>query len=118
MRLFFLDGHCKLEVKMGHELSGNTMTLTLDLPPELEQYLLQEAKQQELSIEAVALQFLSDFILLRQRQVAAVNLLQSWMDDGDGEEQQETGEYLVRALDADRPCDRKLFPLEMRGVTW
>jgi hypothetical protein len=31
---------------------------TLNLPPELEQYLLQEAKQQGLSVEAVTVQLL------------------------------------------------------------
>jgi hypothetical protein len=50
------------------------MTLTLYLTPELEQYLLQEASQQGLSIEAVTLQLLKNSILLRQKQIAAVNL--------------------------------------------
>jgi hypothetical protein len=38
-----------------------------------------------------------------------VQLLQSWID-GDAEEQRETGEYLMSALDEDRLSDRKLFP--------
>jgi hypothetical protein len=47
------------------------MTLTLNIPPELEQYLWQEAKQKELSIEAVALQFLIDSIRSKQQQALA-----------------------------------------------
>jgi hypothetical protein len=47
-----------------------------------------------------------------------VTLLQSWMDEGDTEEQQETGEYLIRALDEDRLADRPLFPPHLKGVTW
>lgn len=94
------------------------MTLTIDLPPELEQYLLLEAKQQELSIETVALRFLANSLLLKQRQVEAVNLLQSWIDDEDVEEQQVTGQYLIEALDEDRLSDRQLFPVELKGVTW
>ena len=94
------------------------MTLTLDLAPELEQYLLQQANQRGLSIEALALQLLVGSILLKQKQTQAVNLLQSWMDDEDLEEQQETGQYLIQALDEDRLSERKLFPLEMKGVTW
>ncbi|GAB4177928.1 MAG: hypothetical protein Fur006_09970 [Coleofasciculaceae cyanobacterium] len=94
------------------------MTLILNLPPELEQYLLQEAKQQGLSIEAVTLQLLTHSILLRQKQTEAINLLQSWIDDEDIEDQQETGQYLIHALDEDRLSERKLFPLEMKGVTW
>lgn len=94
------------------------MTLTLNLSPELEQYLLQEADQQGLSVEAIALQLLANSILLKQKQSKAVNLLQSWIDDEDVEEQQETGQYLIHALDNDRLSERKLFPLEMKGITW
>lgn len=84
------------------------MTLTLDLSPELEQYLLQEATQHGLSVEVVALQLLTNSILLKQKQAAAVNLLQSWIDDEDESEQQETGQYLIRTLDEDRLSERKL----------
>lgn len=94
------------------------MTLNLDLPPELEQYLLQEAERQGLSVEAMTLQLLTNSIQLRQKQAEVVDMLQSWIDDEDVEEQQETGEYLIQVLDEDRLSDRKLFPLEMKGVTW
>ncbi|MBD2298233.1 hypothetical protein H6G80_08905 [Nostoc sp. FACHB-87] len=94
------------------------MTLTLNLSPELEQYLAQEATQQGLSVEALALQLLTNSILLKQKQAQAVNLLQSWIDDEDGEEQQETGQYLIHALDNDRLSERKLFPSELKGITW
>jgi hypothetical protein len=38
------------------------MTLTLSLPPELEQYLIQEAQQQGISVETYALQLLQKSI--------------------------------------------------------
>jgi hypothetical protein len=79
---------------------------------------LQEANQKGLSIESVTLDLLTSFILLRQKQTKAVNLIQSWIDDEDMEEQKETGQYLIRALDEDRLSERKLFPVEMKGVTW
>ncbi|PZV16865.1 MAG: hypothetical protein DCF20_06860 [Pseudanabaena sp.] len=94
------------------------MTLTLNLPSEVEQYLLQEANQKGISIESVTLDLLTNFILLRQQQAKAVNLIQSWIDDEDIEEQQETGAYLIHALDEDRVSERKLFPVEMKGITW
>ena len=94
------------------------MPITLNLPPELERYLVQESDRRQLSIEEIALQCLTSSILVKQKQVEAVNLLQSWIDDEDVEEQQETGEYLIRALDEDRLSDRKLFPLEMKGISW
>ena len=45
-------------------------------------------------------------------------LLQAWIAEGDSEEQRETGEYLARILDEDRLADRKLFPPELKDVTW
>ena len=47
-----------------------------------------------------------------------VGLLQSWIDDGDVEDQKGTGEYLAKTLDLDRSSERKLFPSELKGVTW
>jgi hypothetical protein len=52
----------------------------------------------------------------RRRQ--AVELLQSWIDEEDPQEQKETGDYLVRVLDEDRLSDRKLYPPELEGATW
>ena len=45
-------------------------------------------------------------------------LLRSWMDEESVEEQRETIEYLVRALDEDHLSDRKLFPEELKGESW
>lgn len=95
-----------------------SMTLTLKLPPDLEHYLIQEANQHGLSVEALALQLLTNSILLKQKQTEAVTLLQSWIDSEDDEEQQETGQYLIHALDNDRLSERKLFPDQLKGITW
>jgi hypothetical protein len=94
------------------------MTLTLDLPSELEQYLLHEAREQGISIKAMTLRVLASSIPTKQKQAEAVKLLQSWLDDEDDEEQKETGQYLIQALDEDRLSDRQLFPPELKGVTW
>jgi hypothetical protein len=94
------------------------MTLTLNLSPELERSLLREANRHGVSLEALALQLLTDSISVKQKQTEAVNLLQSWIDDEDNEEQQETGKYLLRVLDEDRLSDRKLFPPELKGISW
>jgi hypothetical protein len=102
------------------------MTLTLSIPPEIEQHLdspgetLRErkAREQGLSTEAYALQLLSGSISVEEKSTKLVNLLQSWIDEDDATEQQETGEYLIQALDEDRLSHRKLFPSELKGVTW
>jgi len=94
------------------------MTLILNLPSEIEQYLLNEAEQKGLSVESVTLELLTSLITLKQKQTKAVDLLQSWIDDKDIVEQKVTCEYLIRALNEDRIFDRKLFPVEMKGITW
>ncbi len=75
-------------------IAEKTMTLTLNLPPELEQYLLQESAQQQISIEVMTIQLLTQSALSGQKQTTAVAMLQSWIDDEEDEEQQETGQYL------------------------
>ena len=52
------------------------------------------------------------------RVARASALLRAWVEDGDPQEQKETGEYLIRALDEDRPSDRPHFPAALKGVTW
>ena len=94
------------------------MTLTLHLPPELEQRLTQEAKRQGLALDAYTLQLLDKSLPPKDRRTELVTLLQSWIEDENPEEQQETGDYLIRALDEDRLADRPLFPPELKGVTW
>ncbi len=94
------------------------MTLTLHLPPEMEQRLAQEAKRQSLPLDACTLQLLDKHLPPIDRRTELVTLLQSWIDEGDPEEQQETGEYLVRVLDEDRLSERKLFLPDLQGVTW
>ena len=94
------------------------MTLTLHLPPELEQRLTQEAKRHGLALDVYTLQLLDKSLPPKDRRAELVTLLQSWIEEGNPEEQQETGEYLIRALDEDRLADRQLFPPELKGVTW
>jgi hypothetical protein len=94
------------------------MAITLNIPPEIENQLDRIAKEQGLSMEAYALKLLTESVLPPDKSTKLVNLLQSWIDEDDTQEQQETGEYLIQALDEDRLSDRKLFPDELKGVTW
>ena len=45
-------------------------------------------------------------------------LIQSWLDGNDADEQRETIQYLIHALDEDRLSDRKLFPRKLKGRSW
>jgi hypothetical protein len=78
------------------------MTLTLSLTPEIEQYLVQKAIEQGMSIEDYAMQLLTTAIPIPKKNTKLVNLLRRWIDQGDAEEQQETGDYLIQSLDSDR----------------
>jgi len=94
------------------------MTLTLDLPPDLESSLSQAANQQSLTVEEFAIQILTFAFTQKERLKKAVSLLQSWLNDADIEEQKTTGAYLIEALDQDRLSDRLLFPDSMKGKSW
>lgn len=94
------------------------MTLTLHLPPELEQRLTQEAQRQGRSLDDYTLELLNKSLPPQDRRTELITLLQTWIEEEDSEEQRETGEYLIRALDEDRLSDRPLFPPELKGETW
>ena len=99
-------------------LEEDQMTLTLHLPQELEQRLTQEAQRQGLPLDAYTVALLGKSLPPQERRTELITLLQTWIDEGDPEEQRDTGEYLIRALDEDRLSDRPLFPPDLKGVTW
>jgi hypothetical protein len=94
------------------------MTIVLTLPERLEQQLKEDAERLGLSIDEYAVQLLERYIPQNEKQKKAIDLIQSWIDEPDSREQIETGEYLISILDEDRLSDRKLFPPELKGVTW
>jgi hypothetical protein len=94
------------------------MTLQIELTSVLEQRLTREADRRGVPVETLTLALLDEYLPAPDRQTELVSLLKSWVEDGDPEEQRETGEYLIRTLDEDRLSDRKLFPPELQGVTW
>lgn len=78
------------------------MTLNIELVPEMEARLREEARLQGLSVDECAVRLLEAGLRPVDRPTSAIALLQSWIDEGDEAEQRETGEYLVRMLDEDR----------------
>ncbi len=94
------------------------MVLMLNLTPEMELYLNLEAQKKGLSVEEYALEMLQEQISNKEKQTSLVDVLDSWLDEDDVQEQESTGEFLIKALDEDRLSERKLFPPEMKGVSW
>ncbi len=94
------------------------MTLKLSLSVELENRLREEAQRQGVAVETCAMRYLDKSVPSNEKKAEAVAILQSWIDESDDTEQKETGEFLVQVLDEDRLSDRKLFPPELKGITW
>lgn len=94
------------------------MDVTVNLSPELARRLQSAAEKRGRPADAYVVQLLEQHLPRECRAAGLSALIQSWIDDGDAEEQRETFEFLVRALDEDREGGNKLFPPEMKGITW
>ena len=86
------------------------MTVTLDLPPDVEIYVVKEAERQKTSV--------SDYITRRVSETASIEkaererkvaLLDQLLELGDEDEQRETFEFLKQAIDEDRLSNKKRF---------
>ncbi|MEP7342955.1 MAG: hypothetical protein ABI977_34830 [Acidobacteriota bacterium] len=98
---------------------NQTETLLIVLPPDLEQRLAREASLQGMTPEQYANQAIKEHLAqLEKERREKMQSLRAWNDQYSKEEQKETWDYLVRVLDEDRPSERKLFPEEMKGVSW
>jgi hypothetical protein len=94
------------------------MTLTLTLPPAVEESLTREAVHQGVPLDTYVLRVLEQHALPQSRCERAVAALQAWRDDAPRRDHQEPDNDLFQALDADRLSDRPLFPPELKGVSW
>lgn len=93
------------------------MTLTLTLNNELEQQLKREASRQGLSVVDYTAKIITRHVEAAQRASATIDLLESWLSE-DPDEQRETGNFLVQALNEDRLSSRLRFPPDAKGKTW
>lgn len=93
------------------------MTLTMSLSADLEQRLVDEASHHGITPDTFVLHVLNERLPAHNRGEQIGVLLQSWAEE-DQEEQKETFEYLMKSLDEDRASQRKLFPPEMKGISW
>jgi len=84
------------------------MTLTLNLTKQEEEQLKAVAAEKGLRTDECVLQAVKA-LLPTTAALDKVTALRSLLDD-DEEEQRETGEYLLKALDEDRLSSRPLYP--------
>lgn len=86
------------------------MTLEIAIPHELEDRLRREAERQGVSPATVTLKMLDEHLPSANRQ-AAIAMLQKWVTEDEmlTDEQLAANAAVLRAFDADRLSDRKLF---------
>lgn len=94
------------------------MTLTLSLPPAVEEGLTQAAVRESLTLDAYALRVLEQHVQPQARNDRAIAALQAWRDDATRRDREEPENDLLQALDENRLADRPLYPPELKGVTW
>jgi hypothetical protein len=102
------------------------MTITLTLAPELEFKLKQEADRRGLPPEQYALEVLDKNIAdadepvtddARERAEKLAELFRQWNEE-EVDESEALDDEFFKMLDEDRPSYRKLFPPELKGITW
>ena len=86
--------------------------MTLNIPPDLERRVAQEAERQGLPADNLLLKLLEEQFPPLGRNTTLAVMLQSWIDEGDAGEQRETFEALKRGLNETRSAngERIVFP--------
>lgn len=87
------------------------MTLELALSSELEERLRREAQKQGLTPGAVTVRLLDEHLPPADKRLAAMAMLQQWIAEDKALTDQDIADNAaaLRAIDADRLSDRKLF---------
>ncbi|MGH9855669.1 MAG: hypothetical protein ACREBD_38025 [Blastocatellia bacterium] len=95
------------------------MTITLTLAPELGFRLKQEADRRGLPPEQYALEVLDEHVaqVARERAEKLAEMFQQWNEE-EVDESEAFDDDFFRMLDEDRTSARKLFPPELKGISW
>jgi hypothetical protein len=94
------------------------MTLQLALPPELETRLRREAERQGLSPDMVTLKHLDEYLPAPDRSATLAALFGQWQAEDESNPDGGQEDEFFQALDAARTSSRKLFPPELKGLSW
>ena len=94
------------------------MTLQLTLPAPLEERLRQEAERQGLSADAVTLRLLEEHLPRPGHVSELTAMFKQWEEEEQTAQDDDPNYDFFAALDAARTSNRKLFPAELKGVSW
>jgi threonine dehydratase len=102
-----------LEVRNGND---NDFDAAIRVAQRLKTEALQRGESEEqYTIEALE-ERLSEAERINREE--AVALLQSWIDEDIAAGDETSDDEFFQQLDEDRPADEKLFPPELKGVSW
>src|SRR5262249_44856639 len=93
------------------------MNIQLSLPPELEGRLRQESQRQGLPPDAVTVKLLDEHLPRPGDPSAFLALLKQLPEEDEAVPEDGSADFF-QSLDADRPSFRKLFPPELKGISW
>ena len=94
------------------------MTLTLQLSARLQERLAAAALRLGNELDEVALDVLEQHAPDNDRRLEAIGFLEHWIDEASERAAVEPANSLLEDLDAHRPSYRKLYPAELKGITW
>lgn len=99
------------------------MRLQLSLPAELEERLRREAERQQLPPNAFLNKILDEQLprepsLSPNPAAALQTLFQQWEEEDKASPDDDPNYNFFEALDAARSSNRKLFPPELKGISW
>ena len=93
------------------------MTLTLNLSPELEDRLREAAETRGISAAEYTVQLLEQSVQRQSRNEGLIALMNEWMQRDEEDDGDISWEEMLQQFDKDRGY-RKLFPPELKGMTW
>ena len=94
------------------------MTLTLQLSARLQERLAAAALRLGNELDEVVLDVLEQHAPDNDRRLEAIGFLEHWIDEASERAAVEPANSLLEDLDAHRPSYRKLYPAELKGITW
>jgi hypothetical protein len=94
------------------------MTFQLTLPPDLEERLRSESERQGLPPDAVARKLLDEHLPAAERPASLPALFAQWQAEDESAPSSGPEDEFFQTLDAARTSHRKLFPPELKGISW
>jgi hypothetical protein len=94
------------------------MTLQLDLPEHLEQRLREEAQRLGVSADVVTLKLLDEHLPQQAPSTKLLSMFSQWEQEDRLRSEVDQDYDFFEAMDSARTSNRRLFPPELKGISW